>query len=148
LLHPLAQDYANTQLKTNARSCVLKITSVHGSVLLPADIEGKNEQALLARASDKLPATVLIAPHHGSNTSSTAAFVQKVNPSLTIFTMGYQNRHDHPRETVVARYHNSGSQLLRSDSDGAILIRFANNQWSVDSWRKLHRRYWQQSSIE
>jgi len=148
LLHPLAQDYANTQLKTNARSCVLKITSVHGSVLLPADIERKEEQALLARASNKLPATVLIAPHHGSNTSSTVAFVQKVNPSLTIFTMGYQNRHEHPRETVVARYHNLGSQLLRSDRDGAILIRFANNEWSVDSWRKLHRRYWQQSRIE
>lgn len=62
--------------------------------------------------------------------------------------MGYQNRHEHPRETVVARYHNLGSQLLRSDRDGAILIRFANNEWSVDSWRKLHRRYWQQSRIE
>ncbi|MEK7708364.1 MAG: DNA internalization-related competence protein ComEC/Rec2 [Pseudomonadota bacterium] len=148
MLHPLTQDYANTKLKTNARSCVLKITSIHGSVLLPADIEGKDEQALFARASDKLPATVLIAPHHGSNTSSTAAFVQKVNPSLTIFTMGYQNRHDHPREVVVARYHNVGSQLLRSDREGAILLRFANYEWSVVSWRRLHRRYWQHNRIE
>ncbi|AEJ01981.1 DNA internalization-related competence protein ComEC/Rec2 [Nitrosomonas sp. Is79A3] len=148
LLHPLEQDYGNPQRKINANSCVLKITSAHGSVLLPADIEGKDEQALLARASDKLPATVLIAPHHGSNTSSTAAFVQKVNPSLTIFTMGYQNRYGHPRENVVARYHNSGSQLLRSDRDGAILIRFANNGWFADSWRKLHRRYWHHSTIE
>jgi competence protein ComEC len=148
LLHPLEQDYGNPQRKINANSCVLKITSVHGSVLLPADIEGKDEQALLARVSDKLPATVLIAPHHGSRTSSTAAFVQRVSPSLTIFTIGYQNRYDHPRETVVARYHNLGSQLLRSDRDGAILLRFANNGWSADSWRKLHRRYWQHNRIE
>ncbi|MBY0485285.1 MAG: DNA internalization-related competence protein ComEC/Rec2 [Nitrosomonas sp.] len=148
MLHPLTQDYANTRLNTNARSCVLKITSIHGSVLLPADIEGKDEQALLARASDKLPATVLIAPHHGSNTSSTAAFLQKVNPSLTIFTMGYQNRYDHPSEVVVARYHNLGNQLLRSDLEGAILVRFANNAWSVASWRRLHRRYWQHNRIE
>lgn len=148
LLHPLELDYGNPQRKINANSCVLKITSAHGSVLLPADIEGKDEQALLARASDKLSATVLIAPHHGSHTSSTAAFVQRVNPSLTIFTMGYQNRYGHPRETVVARYYNSGSQLLRSDRDGAILLRFANDGWSVASWRKLHRRYWQHNRIE
>ena len=148
LLHPLEQDYGNPQRTVNANSCVLKITSVHGSVLLPADIEGKDEQALLARVSDKLPATVLIAPHHGSYTSSTAAFVQRVNPSLTIFTMGYQNRYGHPRETVVARYYSLGSQLLRSDRDGAILLRFTNNGWSADSWRKLHRRYWQHNRIE
>ncbi|MEK7844322.1 MAG: competence protein ComEC, partial [Pseudomonadota bacterium] len=90
----------------------------------------------------------LIAPHHGSNTSSTAAFVQKVNPALTVFTVGYHNRYDHPREAVVARYRDAGSALLRSDRDGAILLRFANNGWSVDSWRKLHRRYWQHNIAE
>ena len=147
-LHPRAQEYADPQRKTNASSCVLKITSIHGSVLLPADIEGKDEQALLARVSDKLPATVLIAPHHGSNTSSTAAFIQKVNPALTVFTVGYHNRYDHPRAAVVARYRDAGSELLRSDRDGAILLRFANNGWSVDSWRKLHRRYWQRNIAE
>ncbi|WP_258577640.1 DNA internalization-related competence protein ComEC/Rec2 [Nitrosomonas supralitoralis] len=142
LLHPLAQDYLNSKRKTNAKSCVLKITSLHGSVLLPADIEEKDEQALLDRDSHKLRATVLIAPHHGSNTSSTDAFVQKVNPSLTIFTVGYLNRYNHPRETVISRYQNSSSRLMRSDKDGAILIRFENNDWSAISWRKLNRRYW------
>jgi len=148
LLHPLAHDYANPQRKTNANSCVLKITSIHGSVLLPADIEGKDEQALLARIGDQLPATVLIAPHHGSNTSSTAAFIQKVNPAFTIFTVGYHNRYDHPRDAVVARYLSSGSQLLRSDVDGAIALRFADNKLSVGRWRNLHRRYWQHSIAE
>lgn len=62
--------------------------------------------------------------------------------------MGYQNRYDHPSEVVVARYHNLGSQLLRSDREGAILLRFANNEWSVASWRRLHRRYWQHKRIE
>ena len=136
----------NSKRSTKAKSCVLKITSAHGSVLLPADIERKDELALLARSSDKLPATVLIAPHHGSHTSSTDAFVQEVNPALTIFTVGYLNRYSHPRETVTFRYHNSSSQLMRSDSDGAILIRFENNDWSVNSWRKLNRRYWHGSS--
>ena len=142
LLHPLADNYADSQRKVNANSCVLKITSSHGSVLLPADIEAKDEQALLARASDQLPATVLIAPHHGSHTSSTVDFVQTVNPALTIFTVGYLNRYDHPREAVMARYRDLGGQLLRNDRDGAILLRFADNQWSADNWRELYRRYW------
>lgn len=146
LLHPLEQDYLNPKRNTNARSCVLKITSAHGSVLLPADIERKDEQALLARDGDKLRATVLIAPHHGSNTSSNDAFVQKVDPSLAIFTVGYLNRYNHPRETVISRYHNLGSQLMRSDKDGAILIRFENNDWTVNSWRKLNQRYWHDNS--
>ncbi|WP_297325721.1 DNA internalization-related competence protein ComEC/Rec2 [Nitrosomonas sp.] len=145
LLHPVTYGDENSQNKTNANSCVLKITSIHGSVLLPSDIGGKDESALLTRAGDKLPATVLIAPHHGSNTSSTHAFIQQVNPALTIFTVGYHNRYDHPREAVVARYRKLGSQLLRSDVDGAVLLRFAKNGWFVDSWRELRRRYWQHS---
>lgn len=147
LLHPVTYD-ENAQNKTNANSCVLKITSLHGSVLVPSDIGAKDESALLTRIGDKLPATVLIAPHHGSNTSSTSAFIQRVNPALTIFTVGYHNRYDHPRAAVVARYRNLGSQLLRSDSDGAILLRFAKNGWFVDSWRKSHRRYWQHSTTD
>ena len=142
LLHPLAQDYANPPRRMNAVSCVLKISSAYGSILIPADIESKDELALLSRASDKLAATVLIAPHHGSLSSSTADFVNQVNPALTIFTVGYLNRYDHPHETVVDRYLNANSNLLRSDRDGAILLRFAQSGWLVESWRRLYRRYW------
>jgi competence protein ComEC len=148
VLHPLAQDYANPQRRINANSCVLKISSIHGSILIPADIENKNEQALLSRAGDKLAATVLIAPHHGSLSSSTAGFVNQVNPALTIFTVGYLNRYDHPRNAVVARYLGVNSRVMRSDREGAILLRFAENGWSVESWRGLYRRYWHHRPIE
>ncbi len=142
LLHPLPQDYANRQRKINANSCVLKISSMHGSILIPADIESKDEQALLNRASDKLAATILIAPHHGSLSSSTADFVNQVNPVLTIFTVGYLNRYGHPHEAVEARYLSADSRLLRSDRDGATLLRFTESGWSAESWRELYRRYW------
>lgn len=148
LLYPSLQDYASQKHRANANNCVLKITSIYGSVLLPADIEGKDEHALLNRTGDKLPATVLIAPHHGSLSSSTFDFVQKVNPALTIFTAGYLNRYDHPRAEVMARYLRLNSQLLRSDRDGAILLRFADDGWSVESWRKSHRRYWHHNKID
>lgn len=143
ILHPLKEHYAHSQRQPNANNCVLKITTQHGSVLLPADIEARDERALLARAANKLSATVLIAPHHGSQTSSTAAFLQQVNPALTIFTVGYLNRYDHPNQAVLRRYQNHGGQLLRSDHDGAVTVRFENGTWHADGWRTTHRRYWQ-----
>lgn len=136
-----------TRKTTNASSCVLKITSIHGSVLLPSDIGAADESLLLTELSEKLPATVLVAPHHGSHTSSTQAFVEKVNPVLTVFPVGYYNRYHHPRDAVLARYRQIESQIFRTDADGAILLRFEKNAWSVESWRKLHRRYWQHHMI-
>lgn len=88
VLHPTHETYDNPAGKTNDRSCVLKITSRHGSVLLPSDIGVKEEFSLLKHAADKLPANVLVAPHHGSNSSSSLAFIQTVNPELTIFPSG------------------------------------------------------------
>lgn len=147
LLHPLIESYENPNRKTNANSCVLKITTDHGSALLPGDIDKKAEYALLSRAAETLPATVLIAPHHGSNTSSTSVFIHQVNPELTIFTVGYRNRFDHPRDEVVARYQALGSKLLGSNADGAIFLRFTEDGLSVDTWRRLQHRYWQQKEL-
>ena len=86
---------------------------------------------------------MLVAPHHGSKTSSTDEFVRQVNPRLVIFTVGYRNRFGHPREEVMERYRALGSTLLRSDTDGAVLLRFADTTFVVETSRALRRRYWQ-----
>ncbi|MCP5245797.1 MAG: DNA internalization-related competence protein ComEC/Rec2 [Burkholderiales bacterium] len=144
ILHPPAEIYQNPQRKTNSSSCVLKITSEYGSVLIPADIEWRSEQQLLEHLPHKLPSTVLIAPHHGSLTSSSAAFVRHVNPELSIFTVGYRNRFGHPRPDVVARYQEIGATTLRSDCNGAVLIRLEQHGLSVAGWRQARPRYWHQ----
>jgi competence protein ComEC len=143
MLHPSEQSYSNPRLKTNALSCVLKITTAHGSVLLPADIDKKSEYKLLADEGDALASTVLLAPHHGSKTSSTSEFVSRVNPRLVIFTVGYRNRFGHPKKEVVERYQTLGSRLLRSDTDGAVVLRFADKRIAVETARALRHRYWQ-----
>lgn len=147
MLHPLEQSYDNPKLKSNALSCVLKITTSHGSVLLPGDIEKTDERQLVKRAQGLLASAVLVAPHHGSKTSSTQEFVRQVNPRLVIFTAGYRNRFGHPKDEVVERYRTLGSKLLRSDHHGAIQLRFANNHFVVESWREQRRRYWQDTPI-
>ena len=121
-------------------SCVLRIENAFGSVLLTSDIEARDEQALLARAADRLRSDVLLVPHHGSATSSTPDFVATVAAREVIIPVGYRNRFQHPRPDVVARY--AGSRLWRSDRDGAVRIELAS-RLALSSCRGEYRRYWQ-----
>ena len=82
LLHPAAASYARDRIKSNDRSCVLRIATAHGAVLLTGDIEVRSEQELLARAPEKLRADVLVVPHHSSRTSSTAGFHRRSAAAL------------------------------------------------------------------
>ena len=146
VLHPDLQDYDDSAIKDNDRSCVLKVTSASGSLLLTGDIERKSEAALLAADPDMLKSDVLVVPHHGSKTSSTPDFVDAVAPSIAIFTVGYLNRFRHPRPETVARYQAIDSKVLRSDYQGAVTLSFHQKQSSaqieVSPWRNQHRRYW------
>jgi len=156
VLHPRLEHYAHQTITDNNRSCVVKITSVSGSLLLAGDIEKVAEQQMLANQDGSpdtylLKTDVLIAPHHGSKTSSSNEFVAATAPKLTVFTAGYLNRFRHPRPEVEQRYQAFGSETLRSDYDGAILLAFTAGDdalalekpaYAVSRWRKVYRRYW------
>jgi len=144
ILHPSLASYEQQKIRDNERSCVLRISIGKHSVLLASDIEKGSERQLLNTYRDKLPATLLIAPHHGSKTSSTPAFVQAVHPRYVLFTMGYRNRYHHPYPQVYARYRDAGSERLRSDADGAIIVNMNKENFSVERYRHSHARYWQQ----
>jgi competence protein ComEC len=143
MLSPGWDTYADAAVKDNNRSCVLRVTSRFGSLLIPGDIERAAEVSLLETQPDKLAADVLIAPHHGSKTSSSSGFVAAVNPGIAIFTMGYLNRFNHPKPAVVERYRQSGSHIYRSDQDGAVILDFAGKPFTVARWRDNAMRYWQ-----
>jgi competence protein ComEC len=143
MLHPALASYTNDDVKNNDRGCVLRISTGQNSVLLAADIEKHSEAQLLKLHPDKLAASVLVVPHHGSKTSSTPAFVTAVHPRYAVFTVGYRNRFGHPKAEVVERYRANGSTLLRSDRDGAILLTMDTLSLKTESYRKSHRRYWQ-----
>ena len=143
ILHPAEAGTTNSREHDNERSCVLRISSGAHSVLLAADIENGSEHRLLALHPDKLPATLLVAPHHGSKTSSSQAFVDAVHPRHVVFTAGYRNRFGHPREEVAERYRAAGSEVLRSDEDGAISIVMDAQGLKLERYRRSHARYWQ-----
>jgi competence protein ComEC len=145
MLHPDAASYSVKNVRDNNMGCVLRISIGDMHVLLTADIEKDSEQQLLIEHADKLPAAMLVVPHHGSKTSSTDEFITSVRPKYAVFTVGYRNRFGHPKHDVVQRYLDSGAQLLRSDTDGAILVEMNALELKVESYRKSHRRYWMHS---
>ena len=141
ILHPLAASYDDAYLKANARSCTLRITNGTRTVLLAGDIEAAQEAALLERARDRLRADVLLAPHHGSGTSSTAAFLQAVQPGVAIFQVGWRNRYHHPKPEVYERYGALGVERLRTDEAGALALEVGTAVgWRA--YRTAHARYW------
>lgn len=148
VLHPQLESYTDSSIKDNNRSCVLKITSRAGSLLLTGDIEKKVEFALAAQlGSDALKSDILVVPHHGSKTSSSADFVNMVAPGVVIFTSGYLSRFKHPAPIVVARYQALNSLVFRSDLHGALHMFFdshttINGEISIVRWRNHQQRYW------
>ncbi|MES2546155.1 MAG: DNA internalization-related competence protein ComEC/Rec2 [Pseudomonadota bacterium] len=151
VLNPGLDTYENASISDNNRSCVLKIISRFGSILLTGDIEKSTEAMLLQANKDEgsnhfLASDVLVAPHHGSKTSSTRDFVDAVGAKQVIFTVGYLNRFKHPKPMIEQRYANSGAANYRSDYHGALQVNFTNNHSpSIESWRQKQPRYWHDS---
>jgi competence protein ComEC len=141
MLQPSAASYADLHLKPNARGCTLRVSAPGGSMLLAADIEAAQEAQLVLAARDKLRADILLAPHHGSGTSSTPAFLQAVAPAVGIFQVGYRNRYHHPKQEVWARYGEQGIRRLRTDESGAVSLD-VGTQVEVREYRREHQRYW------
>jgi len=141
IVHPTPGSYDSTKWKPNARSCTLKVTIGAQSMLLAGDIEAVQEDELVNMIPEKLHATVLLAPHHGSGTSSTTAFLQAVEPEVAVFQVGYRNRYHHPKPEVFERYGKLGIKRLRNDEAGAITLQF-DSTMHISEYRTVHRRYW------
>jgi len=139
ILHPAAGDYLSFT-KPNAVSCVLRIANGGATVLLAGDIERLQEAALVSRAAD-LRADVLLAPHHGSKSSSSAVFLEAVRPRIALVQAGYRNRFGHPAPEVVERYAAQGVKLVESVPCGAVLWR-SREPGEVGCERERNARYW------
>ena len=90
-----------------------------------------------------MKADVLLVPHHGSRTSSTAAFISAVSPRWAIVTAGYRSRFGHPHPEVLERYRAAGATVSRTDLDGAVTVVF-DSETRVTSERARRGRYWLQ----
>ncbi|MFV0681590.1 DNA internalization-related competence protein ComEC/Rec2 [Ottowia sp.] len=154
MLHPAAHAYADVHArrpkpKPNTLSCVLHVRSANAgveadtgaSVLLMGDLEAAQERLLALDLAQAPPVDVLLVPHHGSRTSSSAALLQAARPRWGWVQAGYRNRFGHPAISVTARYSAHGVRLLDSPACGAMHWHSARPD-VVRCERQQARRYW------
>jgi competence protein ComEC len=140
VLHPSADALARGSAQPNTLSCVLRVQDAAGaSVLLSGDIEARQEVALALTDPAALRSTVLMVPHHGSQTSSSAVFLDAVAPRIAFVQAAYRSRFGHPAAPVLARYAERDVLLYRSDTCGAWTW---TGQGPGTCERETRRRYW------
>lgn len=130
----------------NNGSCVLHISDSQQSLLLTGDIEKKAEAGLLASPlhtkQQSISAQVLVAPHHGSLTSSTEAFIDAVAPELVLFPAGFANRYGFPKSTVIERYRRRHIRSLVTGEEGQISVIFQQSGREVKTYRRDLAPFW------
>ncbi|MGO1502377.1 MAG: DNA internalization-related competence protein ComEC/Rec2, partial [Marinobacter sp.] len=122
---------AEGNLEGNDASCVLTVRHKPSAVewVFPGDISARIESRYLKELENRLPAgkpreRIVIAPHHGSKTSSSEAWVSGLSPDLVIYTAGYRHRYGHPHEDVTARYQRAGVEAFNTACSGGLVMKF------------------------
>jgi competence protein ComEC len=131
--------------KGNEHSCVLLIEGRGGRMLLTGDISVKMEPQVVA-ALGPGPSPVLLVPHHGSKTSSSASFIAAVQAPLALVSAGWRNRFGHPKPEVMARYADAHVPVFNTAVEGAIPMDFPADAPARRAlgWRQRRSRYWRE----
>jgi competence protein ComEC len=125
----------------NDSSCVLRINGGKVTVLLTGDISAAVERRLLRDYPGKL--TVLLAPHHGSKTGSSAAYLDGTTPAIAIAAAGLGNRFGFPHKEVRQRYRDAGVRLWSTDACGALRLQLTvEGEIQAFSARRLRPAPW------
>lgn len=135
---------ADNRRAGNDASCVLQVSGTGGNALLVGDLMRDGERRLVQRDLAHLSSDVLVVPHHGSRTSSSAEFVEAVAPHFALVPVGYRNRWGFPNQEVLQRYRQAGASVLDTVSSGTVEMRLWPGQESVvaSRWRLDHARFW------
>ena len=104
-------------------SLILKASLKDVSFLFPGDIKARGEYELVSTVGDKLRSSVLLAPHHGSKTSSTERFLEKVKPEVVVISSRYKSRFGFPHPSVLKRYQDMGCRVFETALNGAVSMR-------------------------
>jgi competence protein ComEC len=137
VLHPSADfigdSRALTDKELNNLSLVIRLTYKDVSFLFPGDIQRETEYEL-TRLPHLEPVDVLLVPHHGSRTSSSIPFLQRLRPQIAIFSVGFNNRFHLPANKISQRYDALGIRTYRTDRHGAITVTTDGHKIEVETF--------------
>jgi competence protein ComEC len=131
----------------NNNSCVIQVIAGNHRLLLTGDIESAAESRLVEEYGESLASNVLVAPHHGSKTSSSSSFLDAVQPDLVLIAAGYRNQYGFPHRNVIKRYQSNNISTFNTAHSGALSVTIGEHRGfdgllSVSKYRHQSKRYW------
>jgi len=139
ILQPQEPLLQGTSSDANLNSIVARLTYGRVAVLLTGDAEGATEAQLLD-LGDHVQSLILKVGHHGSRTSTTAAFLEAVRPAVALISAGAINPFGHPHDEVVQRLEDAGAAVYRTDHHGAITVTTDGARVSIHTVHDAGRR--------
>ncbi|CAG9622484.1 ComEC/Rec2 family competence protein [Sutcliffiella rhizosphaerae] len=133
MLAPVRDSYSNT----NDYSAVIRVSYGSTSFLLTGDAEHISESDMV-NSGELLSANILKVGHHGSNTSTTDAFLNSVNPSVAIISVGAGNRYNHPTQSTIDKLKARNISIFRTDMNGSVIFTTTGSGWLINKqawWR-------------
>ena len=138
---PALDTLSKKRVKPNNRSCVLQVSNSSCKVLIMGDAQRAVEMKL--RPSDVTSNhNVLIAGHHGSNTSTSQYLLDNQQFESALISNGYANRYGHPHPKVLARLKQQGIKIYRTDLQGSIEVTSNTQGCEISSYRLKNKRFW------
>ncbi|WP_163932906.1 DNA internalization-related competence protein ComEC/Rec2 [Paraferrimonas sp. SM1919] len=130
----------------NNGSCVLMLEDHQHKILFSGDIEKKSERQLLL-SNHVEEVDILLAPHHGSSTSSSVLLLNRIKPKLTVFSAGFDNRFQFPKQSIRQRYERLGLDYIVTGEQGQISIYFYHDGYDWLSFRQHMQPYWYNQAL-
>ena len=134
VLHPGYTWIKGSHADTNNNGLVIRLQMGKASFLFPADIEAEAERRLVSNRAN-LDCVVLKVPHHGADTSLSEGFLRAANPQVAVISVGRDNRFGHPAATTIARLHDAGVLILRTDELGSIELTTDGRSYNIKTMR-------------
>ncbi len=129
------RDFYADESPLNNNSIVIHMRYGDVKFLFTGDIERRAEADLVRIYGKSLSSHILKAPHHGSGSSSTPAFLKAVTPAVAVISAGEGNSFGHPHPSVVSRYLSAGAELYRTDIDGTVVVKTDGKKITVKTLR-------------
>lgn len=137
----------DSRLGNNDHSCVLRVVAADKAILLTGDLGTKGEAALLRAYDDALYSQILVLGHHGSRTSTSAAFVRRIQPDWAVVSNGFANNYNHPHPEVLAVLEQQQVPVYRTDWQGGARIDLGAQiplRWQP---LRAYKPYWQRKPL-
>ena len=129
--------FAGENISSNERSGIIKIVYGNSSIIFTGDAGKETERSYISVYKEFLDSDVLKVGHHGSESSTSVEFINYVSPTISLISAGITHSYGHPAIGVLERIEESGSEILRTDKEGAIILQSDGISFTKINWKSL-----------